>query len=117
MAIDYGVAIGLNSNDLIMALLITQFVGFPATLLFGLLGARWGSRKSLLLAIGVYLLVTIWAYFMDSAFEFYMLAIVIGLVQGGIQSQSRALYAHLIPQEKASEFFGFYTKTIFENLF
>ncbi|MES9903880.1 MAG: MFS transporter, partial [Sedimenticola sp.] len=108
MAVDYGLALGFASNSLILALLITQFVGFPAALLFGHLGERYGPRKGILLAIAVYLLVVFWAYRMESEWEFYLLALIIGLVQGGVQSLSRSFYARLIPAGKAGEFFGFY---------
>ncbi|MES9858300.1 MAG: MFS transporter [Sedimenticola sp.] len=102
MAVDYGLALGFASNSLILALLITQFVGFPAALLFGYLGERQGPRKWIVAAIMVYLLVIIWAYQMESEWEFYLLAFIIGLVQGGIQSLSRSFYARLIPADKAA---------------
>ena len=108
MAIDYGMSIGFDSNDLILALLITQFVGFPSAIAFGYLGGRLGTKRSIYIAIVVYLCVTIYASFITRAFEFYVLAIVIGLVQGGIQALSRSLYARMIPVEKSGEFFGFY---------
>ncbi|MDH5437205.1 MAG: MFS transporter [Gammaproteobacteria bacterium] len=108
MAVDYGMALGFSSDDLMVALLITQFVGFPAALVFGKLGETWGTKKSILLAIFIYMGVTGWAYFIDQVQEFYVLAIVIGLVQGGVQSLSRSFYARLIPVDKAAEFFGFY---------
>ncbi|MFZ5764870.1 MAG: MFS transporter [Thermodesulfobacteriota bacterium] len=108
MAVDYGLALGFSSTDLILALLITQFVGFPAALVFGRLGERFGTRRSILVGIGVYLLVTIWAMFMKTVGEFYLMAATIGLVQGGVQSLSRSLYSRLIPAGKAAEFFGFY---------
>ncbi len=108
MAVDYGLALGFDSNGLITALLITQFVGFPAAVLFGRLGASHGPRRGIFLAILVYLLVVLWAYQMESEWEFYMLAVAIGLVQGGIQSLSRSLYARLIPEGRSGEFFGFY---------
>ncbi len=108
MAVDYGMSIGLDSNGLIIALLITQFVGFPAALAFGLLGKRYGAKRGILLALSVYMLVTVWAFFMDSSLEFYILAVAIGLVQGGVQSLSRSFYARIIPAEKSAEFFGFY---------
>jgi UMF1 family MFS transporter len=108
MAVDYGISIGFNSNDLIVALLITQFVGFPSTIAFGHLGERKGAKHTILIAIVVYLVVCIWAAFMHSKLEFYVLAIVIGLVQGGIQALSRSYYARMIPSDKAAEFFGFY---------
>ena len=108
MAIAYGQSIGLESNHLITALLITQFVGFPAAIAFGLLGARIGAKRGIFIAIGVYIGVTIWAFRMTSITEFYGLAIVVGLVQGGVQSLSRSFYARIIPANKSAEFFGFY---------
>ncbi|MBW2514197.1 MAG: MFS transporter, partial [Deltaproteobacteria bacterium] len=108
MAVDYGMSIGFQPNDLIKALLITQFVGFPAALVFGKLGQKWGVRKSIYLAIGIYICVTIWGTMMSQKHEFYILAIVIGLVQGGIQALSRSYYSRLIPKNMAAEFYGFY---------
>ena len=113
MAVDYGLSIGLEQDHLITALLITQFVGFPAALAFGVLASRLGAggegaKRGILLAIGVYIAATVGAFFMDSAREFYALAVTIGLVQGGVQALSRSLYARLIPSGKSAEFFGFY---------
>jgi UMF1 family MFS transporter len=108
MAVDYGRALGIDSNDLITALLVTQFVGFPAAIVFGFFGERVGTKRALLVGIGVYIFITIWGSRMDETWEFYGLAVMIGLVQGGVQSLSRSLYARLIPTEKAAEFFGFY---------
>ena len=108
MAVDYGLALGFSSDSLIVALLITQFIGFPAALLFGKIGTLRGPKFGIQIAIGVYMLIIIYAYFMDSEFEFYIMAVAIGLVQGGIQSLSRSLYTRLIPAEKSAEFFGFY---------
>jgi UMF1 family MFS transporter len=108
MAVDYGLALGFSSDSLIIALLITQFVGFPAALLFGRIGTIRGPKFGIQVAITSYILIIIYAYFMDSEFDFYMMAIAIGLVQGGIQSLSRSLYTRLIPREKSAEFFGFY---------
>jgi len=108
MAVDYGRALGFGANGLIVALLITQFVGFPAAIAFGRIGARLGAKTGILIGIGVYVIVTVWAFFMDSVWEFYALAVTIGLVQGGVQALSRSLYARLIPPEKSAEFFGFY---------
>ena len=108
MAVDYGLAIGLDGSDLLLALLITQFIGFPATLGFGYAGERIGAKTGIMLAIVVYLAVTVFAYRMKTAEEFYALAIIIGLVQGGIQSLSRSLYARIIPKSQSAEFFGFY---------
>ena len=108
MAVDYGLALGFEANGLMTALLITQFVGFPAALAFGRIGERYGPKQGILLAIVVYLLTIAWASRMETAAEFYALAVVIGLVQGGVQSLSRSLYARLIPPEQAGEFYGFY---------
>lgn len=113
MAVDYGLSIGLEQNDLIVALLITQFVGFPAAIGFGYL-AHWlggegeGAKKGIYIALAVYVLATTGAFFMTSSAEFYALAVTIGLVQGGVQALSRSLYARIIPADKAAEFFGFY---------
>jgi len=108
MAVDYGLSIGLDQSALIKALLLVQFVGFPAALAFGWLGKRIGARAGIFIAIGVYAATAVYAYFLDSEIEFYALAIVIGLVQGGVQSLSRSLYGRLVPEGKAGEFFGFY---------
>jgi len=108
MAVDYGLSIGFDSNDLIVALLMVQFIGFPAALGFGKLGQRWDVRKAIFLAIGVYMLVTLWAMMMTQKAEFYLLAGIIGLVQGGIQALSRSYYSRLIPKARAAEYYGFY---------
>lgn len=108
MAVDYGLSIGFKSEDLIVALLITQFVGFPAAILFGKIGERIGAKRAIFIALGVYLLVVIWAVRMTEKHEFYALAVIIGLVQGGIQALSRSFYSRLIPHEQAAEFYGFY---------
>jgi len=108
MAVDYGLSLGFSANALIVALLITQFVGFPAVLLFGKLGERLGAKTGLYIGISVYIGVTIWAYFIDSVAGFYAVAVAIGLVQGGVQALSRSLYARLIPKDMTAEFFGFY---------
>jgi UMF1 family MFS transporter len=108
MAVNFGQSMGFPDDSLIVALLIVQFVGFPAAIAFGSLGARWGARNAIVLAIAVYAGVTLWAYTLQTVGQFYGMAVVIALVQGGVQSQSRALFAQLIPAERAGEFFGFY---------
>ena len=108
MAVDYGISIGFKSNDLIVALLITQFVGFPSAIGFGLLGGKIGAKRAIFIAIVVYLFVSIWGAFIQSENEFYILAITIGLVQGGIQALSRSYYARIIPVQRSAEYFGFY---------
>ena len=108
MAIDYGLAIGLNANDLIVALLLTQFIGFPSAILFGRLSEGIGAKPGIFIGLGVYIFACVWGYSMTESWEFYVLAGVIGLVQGGVQALSRGLYARLIPANKSGEFFGFY---------
>lgn len=108
MAVDYGMSLGFDANSLIMALLITQFVGFPAAIVFGKMGERFGTKPALLVGIGAYTGITVWGTGMQQTWEFYGVAVCIGLVQGGVQSLSRSFYARLIPPDKSAEFFGFY---------
>ncbi|HET6719473.1 MAG TPA: MFS transporter [Rhodocyclaceae bacterium] len=108
MAVDYGLSLGFKSGDLITALLIVQFVGFPAALLFGWLGQRIGPKPGIYIALAVYSGVTLWATQMETVKQFYLLAVFIALVQGGVQALSRSYYARLIPADKAGEFYGFY---------
>ncbi|MEJ2157095.1 MAG: MFS transporter [Desulfobacteraceae bacterium] len=108
MAVDYGMSIGFGRNDLVAALLITQFIGFPSALLFGQLGKYWGVRRSIYLALVIYMAVTVWGAMMSTPVEFYLLAAVIGLVQGGIQALSRSYFSRLIPKNQSAEFYGFY---------
>lgn len=108
MAVDYGMAIGFDSQDLILALLLVQFVGFPATLAFAKLAQIWETKKAILLGLGIYIFIIFWAALMEEVHEFYMLAVMIGVAQGGVQALSRAYYVKMIPLEYAGEFFGFY---------
>jgi MFS transporter, UMF1 family len=108
MAVDCGLSLGFDSNDLIVALLIVQFVGFPAALAYGYLGNRIGAKRGIFLAIAIYLAITIGGAFMRTEWHFYVLAVAIGLVQGGIQALSRSYYAKIIPTDKSAEYFGFY---------
>ena len=108
MAVDYGLSLGFASTDLIAALLVVQFVGFPAALVFGRLGRAWGARKAIFLGIGIYMGVTVWGATMTNRLEFYVMAVLIGLVQGGVQALSRSYFSRLIPADQPAEFFGFY---------
>ncbi len=108
MAVDYGLSLGFDQNSLITALLITQFTGFPAAIAFGWFGGRYGPKTGIFIGLAVYIVVTVWASVMDSVSEFYYLAFLIGLAQGGIQALSRSLYARMIPPDRSAEFFGFY---------
>jgi len=108
MAVDYGMSLGFDSTTLIKALLVTQFVGFPAAVAFGKIGEKLGTKTGIFIGLAVYIVVAVWGFFMKHQGEFYILAIAIGLVQGGVQSLSRSFYAKIIPRESAAEFFGFY---------
>jgi len=108
MATIYGTEIGIGQTDLIGALLLTQFVGIPCSLAFGSLAKRMGAKQAIYLALGVYTFISIWGYFMHSALEFWLLAGLVGLVQGGSQALSRSLFGSMCPKAKTAEFFGFY---------
>ncbi len=108
MAVNYGQRLGFEQQDLVMALLITNFVGFPATMLYGIFGHKVGPKKAIYLALVIYLGMCTWAIFMKDVWQFYVMAVIIGCVQGGVQGLSRSLYASLIPKEQPGEFFGFY---------
>jgi UMF1 family MFS transporter len=108
MAVDFGRSIGLDTAGMMKALLVTQFVAFPAAIVFGRIGERFGARRGIMLGIAVYAGVCLFAARMDSQREFFVMAVVIGLVQGGVQSLSRSYFARLIPAEKGGEYFGFY---------
>ena len=108
MAVDYGLALGFGADDLIVALLITQFVGFPAAIIYTYIGDKIGTKLALLAGILIYGLITLLGYSMTSVNEFYFLAILIGFVQGGVQALSRSFYARMIPADRAAEYFGVY---------
>jgi UMF1 family MFS transporter len=108
MAVNFGQRLGFEQVDLVGALLITNFVGFPATLGYGVLGHRIGPKFATFIGLAVYAGVAIWAVFLESVGQFYVMALLVGLVQGGVQAMSRSLYAALIPEERSGEFFGFY---------
>ena len=108
MAVDYGLSIGFKDTDLIAALLLVQFIGFPAAVLYARFGERWGVRRALLVAIVSYMLITLWGTQITQTYQFYVLAVFIGLFQGGIQALSRSYYSRLVPPGMSGEFFGFY---------
>ena len=108
MAVDFGKAIGLDSGGLLLALIVTQFVAFPAAIVFGRIGERFGAKRGIIAGILVYIGVCVFASRLDTQREFFIIAVVIGLVQGGVQSLSRSYFARLIPADKVGEFFGFY---------
>jgi UMF1 family MFS transporter len=109
MATLYASQIGIASGDLILALLIVQFVGIPFAFLFGMLADRIGAKRAIFLSLIVYVIITTLGYFMTSAWHFYVLATLVGTVQGGSQALSRSLFASMIPKAKSSEFFGFFS--------
>ena len=108
MAVDYGVKLGFADSALISALLMVQFIGFPAAIFYGWLADRFGTKTMLFVAIAAYGGITLWAYTLQTERQFFMMAAAIGLVQGGIQSLSRSYYARLIPADRSGQFFGFY---------
>ncbi|MDA9023751.1 MFS transporter [Gammaproteobacteria bacterium] len=108
MAADFALNLGLPSSDIIVALILVQFVAFPTTLLWSKVASNIGDKNTLLITILLYLIVVGYSAFLSSAMEFYILAAMVGAIQGGIQSISRSYYATLIPQQEAGEYFGFY---------
>ena len=108
MATPYGKEIGIADGALLGAILLVQFVGVPFAFLFGMLAARIGAKRAILLALVVYVLVTVIAYSMTTAAHFFVLAILVGTVQGGSQALSRSLFASMVPRHKSAEFFGFF---------
>jgi UMF1 family MFS transporter len=108
MAVNYGQRLGFSDQDLVFALMITNFAGFPATFAFGFIAQRFGPKFGLFIALSVYISVSAAAVFMTNVTQFYVMAIVIGCVQGAAQGLSRSLYAKLIPSDAPGEFFGFY---------
>jgi UMF1 family MFS transporter len=108
MASIYGTEIGIGRSALIAAILLVQFVGIPCTLAFGALAARFGAKRTLYVTLAFYAGIAVFAYFMRTAAHFFVLAIAVGLVQGGCQALSRSLFASLVPRHRSSEFFGFF---------
>lgn len=108
MAVNFGQRLGFSQIDLVSALLLTNFIGGPATLAFGWLGHRIGPKRATYLGLLIYVGVAISAVFLTDVRQFYVMAMLVGLVQGGVQAMSRSLFAGLIPGEQSGEFFGFY---------
>ena len=90
------------------ALLLVQFISLPSALVFGRIGERVGARRAIMAGLAVFMAVSLWALIMTRTWEFYALAVWSGLVQGGVQSLSRSVFARLIPADHAGEYFGFY---------
>lgn len=109
MSTSYGTELGIDSTQLVLALLVTQFVAFPSAILYGRLSSKVGTRTMLLTAVAAYLGITLFAaFFLRSAVEFWILAVCVGLFQGGIQALSRSEFGKLIPKEHANEYYGFF---------
>jgi UMF1 family MFS transporter len=118
MATAYGDEIGISVTDMTIALIITQFVGIPFSFGFGWLARRLGTKRSILLALGVYGVISIAGFFMQTALHFYILAFMVGMVQGGSQALSRSLYGSMVPKSQSAEFFGFFsTSSKFAGIF
>ena len=109
MSTSYGTDLGINSTQLVLALLVTQFVAFPSAIAYGNLAKRFGTKRMLMVGVFAYFCIVLFAaFFLKSAFEFWILAICVGLFQGGIQALSRSEYGKLIPKERANEYYGFF---------
>lgn len=108
MAVDYGTSLGFPASSLITALLMVQFVGFPATLAYNWFASKIGIKKAVYVAICGYIVITIFGVFVRELWHFYAIAIFIACFQGGIQALSRSMYSRIIPSNKAAEFYGFY---------
>ncbi|MEN8005945.1 MAG: MFS transporter [Candidatus Krumholzibacteriota bacterium] len=111
MATAYGAEIGIGMTDLIGALVLTQAVGIPFAVLFGRLARRTGPKPAVLLALAVYLVISVFGFFLNTATQFYVLAGLVGTVQGGAQALSRSLFAAMVPRHRTGEFFGFYSSS------
>ncbi len=113
MATSYGSDIGIGRDSLILAILVVQFVGIPFAFLFGSIGARIGAKRAVYIGLAVYTGIAVLAYFMTNATHFFVLAALVGMVQGGTQALSRSLFASMVPPHKSGEFFGFFS--VFEK--
>lgn len=109
MSTSYGTQLGIDSTQLVIALLVTQFVAFPCAILYGRLSSRFGAKTMIVIAVVAYLGIVLFAaFFLKAALEFWILAILVGMFQGGIQALSRSYYGKIIPKDHANEYYGFY---------
>ena len=104
----YGTEKDIDPKHLITAILLVQFIGVPCSFAFGWLAGKIGSKRAVLLGIGIYLATSVLAFFMDTTAEFYALAVLVATVQGGTQALARSMFATLVPKAKTAEFFGFF---------
>jgi UMF1 family MFS transporter len=108
MATSYGSDLGIDSTTLLLVLLATQFIAFPFAILYGRLSEKYRGKTMIYVAIIMYTLICIYAYFLETKLDFWILAMLVGTSQGGIQALSRSYFGKLVPKENANEFFGFY---------
>lgn len=109
MATTYGSSLDIDSTQLILALLVTQFVAFPSAIAYGRMAGKYGTLRMILIAVFAYVCIVLFAaFFLQSAFEFWILAIAVGMFQGGIQALSRSYFGKLVPKERANEYYGFF---------
>ncbi len=108
MATAYGQALGLDSTGLLLALLVTQIVAFPCVLIFSRLVKKVRPETIITICIAAYFCIAVYAYWLDTQFDFWLLAVLVGMFQGTIQALSRSYFAKIIPAEKSGEFFGIY---------
>jgi MFS transporter, UMF1 family len=113
MAAIYGAEVGIDSNAQIAAFVLVQFVGVPCSFLFGAVAGRIGAKTAVLISVVVYTGISILGYFMTTEWQFFVLAFLVGTVQGGSQALSRSLFARMVPKHKSSEYFGFFS--VFER--
>jgi len=113
MATIYGAEVGIDRNARIAAFVVVQFVGVPFSFLFGSVAGRIGAKTAIFISLGVYVGISVLAFFMTTAWQFFALAFLVGTVQGGSQALSRSLFARMIPKHKSSEYFGFFS--VFEK--
>ena len=109
MATTYGTSLGIDSTQLILALLVTQFVAFPSAIAYGKLSGKYGTLRMIIIAVVAYVAIVLFAaFFSKTAVEFWILAVAVGLFQGGIQALSRSYFGKLIPKERSNEYYGFF---------
>jgi UMF1 family MFS transporter len=113
MAAVYGTEIGIPQQAQIAAIVMVQFVGIPFAFLFGAMASRIGTKRAIFIGLAVYAMISVLGYFMHSTLHFFLLAFLVGTVQGGTQALSRSLFASMVPRHKSGEFFGFYA--VFER--
>lgn len=109
MATSYGAALGIDSTQLVLALLVTQFVAFPSAIIYGKLAGRVGTLQMIIVAVAAYVGIVLFAaFFLKTAVEFWILAILVGMFQGGVQALSRSYFGKIIPRERSNEYYGFF---------